>query len=255
MAAFSNSGITLFRGCVRLTRLAAQMPKRFHLATYFALIMTAMACLPARGQDQTADDDLRVYAVNVVKTAPLEKQFTGYGIYLGKGKVITAAHVVGNFPNLTHPRVLIAGLDLPAEIMKQGSVDNTDLALLSVDEAQLPVSLRLRRNPLCKVRPPVGAKVIVVYPERTATSRIISPLLIAPRYRARFNSLIAEQQGSGSGVFDAGRRCLLGIMSMKVPKYEYRRQGRRLMTSPAGYAGYYVPASAIADFIPPDLRF
>src|SRR6516225_7293453 len=36
----------------------------------------------------TPDDSLRIYAVNVVKTTPFEKPFTGYGIYLGKGAVI-----------------------------------------------------------------------------------------------------------------------------------------------------------------------
>ena len=85
-----------------MTRLAAPMPRQFYFAGCFALILTATACLPALGQDQSPDDDLRVYAVNVVKKAPLEKQFTGYGIYLGKGKVITAAHVVGNL-SCSHP--------------------------------------------------------------------------------------------------------------------------------------------------------
>jgi hypothetical protein len=230
------------------------MPRPLILAGWFTFFLAATACPPALGQDQSPDN-LRVYAVNVVKKAPLEKQFTGYGIYLGKGMVLTAAHVVGNFPNLTHPRVLIAGRDLPATLAKQGSLDTIDLALLSVDETQLPASLQLRQNPLCKVRPPIGAQVAVIYPERSVTSHIISPLLIAPRYRARLGSLITEPQGSGAGVFDADRHCLLGIISMKVQKYAYRKQGRQLMASPAGYAGYYVPASAIAAFIPAELRF
>ena len=112
------------------------------------------------------DNDLHVYAVNVVKSPPLEKQFVGYGIYLGNGKVITAAHVVGHWPSVTHPHVWIAGLDLPAEVLKIGSLEDTDLALLSIDAAQLPISLRLRRNPLCKNPALVGTTVTVVYPEK-----------------------------------------------------------------------------------------
>lgn len=204
---------------------------------------------------QTSDDDLKVYAVNVVKKVPLEKQSTGYGIYLGGGRVLTAAHVVGNFPSITQPRVLVAGLDLPAEIVKQGSLAETDLALLSIDEAQLPVSLKLRRNPLCKAVPPPGANVVVVYPEKTVRARILSPLAIAPQYRARFGSLITEQQGSGSGLFDAGHRCLLGIMSRKVQKFSYRRQYGRVIAVPAGWAGYYVSLKDMTSFLPADSRF
>ena len=222
-----------------------------HLARpLLSLFVTASVVIgPARAQQPAPDDHLRVYAVNVVKKAPFEKQFTGYGIYLGKGMVITAAHVVGNWPALTHPRVLVAGLDLPATVVKQGSLEETDLALLSVDETQLPVSLRLRRNPLCAAQPLFGARAIVVYPEKSVETHTVSPLFIAPKFRAKFGSLIAEPQGSGTGVFDAERRCLLGIISRKIPKYTYRRQNGRLSTSDAGWAGYYVPASAIAVFL------
>jgi hypothetical protein len=205
---------------------------------------------------QSSDDDLEVYAVNVVKTPPFEKQITGYGIYLGHGMIITAAHVVGHWPALTDPRVLIAGEDLPAKVIKEGSFEQTDLALLSVDKERLPVSLRLRRNPLCKEAPVVGTNVVIVYPERTVRSRIISPFMIAPQYQTRFGtSLINEAEGSGSGVFHADRRCLLGIISSKITKFKYRKVNGRIFIGDNGFAGHFVPASAIADFIPPELRF
>jgi hypothetical protein len=126
-------------------------------------------------QGQSPDDSLRIYAVNVVKTTPFEKPFTGYGIYLGKGAVITAAHVIGRWGFLKDPHVPIAGHNLPVKIIKQGSVEQTDLTLLSVDEARLPISLRLRRNPLCKQPPKVGENVIVVVPEKTASTQVVSP--------------------------------------------------------------------------------
>ena len=163
-------------------------------------------------------------AVNVVKTAPLEKQFTGFGIYLGHGIVITAAHVVGHWPGTTSPRVLVAGLDLPAKVLKEGSFETIDLALLSVDIERLPVSLRLRRNPLCKTPPVNGTNVVIVYPDRTVRSRIISPFMIPPQYQEKFGgALINEAEGSGSGVFQAERRCLLGIISSKISKFKYRK--------------------------------
>ena len=219
--------------------------------SFFLIAAASLSAVNA----QSADDQLKVYGVNVVKTAPFEKQFTGFGIYLGDGKVITAAHVVGHWPALTHPRVLIGGLDLPAEVIKIGSLETTDLALLSVEATQLPVSLRLRRNPLCKTLPPVRATVIVVYPDRTVAAQIFSPLFIAPQYRVSHASLINEPQGSGSGVFSAERQCLLEIISQKVRKYTYRKEYGRLLASATGYAGYFVPASAIAEFLPPEFRF
>ena len=93
-----------------------------------------------------SDDSLKIYAVNVVHTPPFKSPFIAYGIYLGEGTVVTAAHVVGRYPFFSNPRVLVAGEDLPATVIKEGSPEQTDLALLSVDQERLPISLRLRRD-------------------------------------------------------------------------------------------------------------
>src|SRR5664279_3035644 len=213
-------------------------------------------------QAQSPDDDLKVYAVNVVKTPPFEKQFTGYGIYLGHGTVITAAHVVGHWPAFTNPRVLVAGQDLPAKVIKEGSFETVDLALLSVNEEHLPISLRLRRNPLCKEPPKAGEDVIVVLSYGTVRSRIIFPQLLPPKYRTSFNTFINDvwiAGGSGSGVFHAERKCLLGILSSKIWNYNYRMENGRMVRDLArntmDIARHFVPASEIAEFIPPEYRF
>jgi hypothetical protein len=67
---------------------------------------------------EDTDDWLRVYAVNIIRHPP--EPSTGKGIYLGRGLVITAAHVVG-WAVRTNPSVQIAGLDLPARAIKEGS--------------------------------------------------------------------------------------------------------------------------------------
>jgi hypothetical protein len=224
------------------------------LFAYFASAVVICSLLSASVRAQSSDDDLRIYAVNVVKTPPFEKQITGYGIYLGQGYVMTAAHVVGRWPFLTHPRVLIAGQDLPAKVIKQGSFETTDLALLSVNEAALPVSIRLRRNPLCSAVPSIGTVVINVVPEGTTRARIISPLSIPAQFRMRFDTLIDSEKGSGSGLFDAERKCLVGIMSAKVEKYHYQLENVRVRGYMDGYAGYFVSAAKIAKFIPSDLH-
>jgi len=83
-----------------------------------------------------------------------------------------------------------------------------------------------------------------------AHSQIISPSLIAPVARTRFSTVLRDVQGSGSAVFDAARRCLLGIIGAAVPAH-----------SSLGYldlnwrAGYFVPAFKIAKFIPVAYRF
>jgi Trypsin-like peptidase domain len=198
---------------------------------------------------ETADDSLKIFAVNVVHKAPFKEPFIGNGIYLGNGLVLTAAHVVGRWPFYTNLRVLIGGQDLPAKVLKEGSPAQTDLALLSVDQRRLPASLQLRRNPLCKGPLQVGMNVIVVYPERTVRSQMISPLLIAPQHRSKYSTLISDPEGSGSGVFNAEQKCFVGIMSAKIAKYAY--QGEHMTARPNGFAGYFVPISNGKNFVPP----
>ena len=207
---------------------------------------------PATGN---TDESLRIYGVNVIHTPPFKSPFIGYGIYLGEGLVLTAAHVLGRLPSYTNPRVLIAGQDLPAKVLKQGSLEQADLALLAVDQKLLPAILQLRRNPQCKDPLQVGTNVVVVYPERTVRSQIISPLLIASELRAKFPTLITEPQVSGSAVFNAEKKCLIGIMSRRITKYAYQREKGLMTQRENGYAGYFVPVSKGSSFIPQQYRF
>lgn len=218
------------------------------LAGFAFIIIAAAYSVPSYAQNP--DDALKVYAVNVVRTPPQSKEpLISTGIYLGQGTIITVAHVLG--PNL---RVRIAGRDLPVDIIKQGSFETTDLALLSVNEMHLPVSLLLRRNPLCKEPPKAGDNVVVAVPGGTARSRIIS--------RSGINTFIGDVSttgDSGSGVFDAQRRCLLGIMNAKISEFYYLMKDGRMVRDLArgsiDTAKHFVPASEIADLIPPEFRF
>jgi hypothetical protein len=207
---------------------------------------------PGSAQAQDTDDSLRIYAVNIIRHP--EEPWTGVGVYLGKGLVITAAHVVG-WAWRTKPSVRIAGLDLPAQAIKEGSLHwGVDLTLLLVDEQKLPVSLRMRRMPLCDKSPWTGEPVIVATPIGTARSRIMSPLLLPPNVQSKFSTVISDVAttgNSGSGVFDAGRKCLLGIMSRKISV----RPGTAAGTEEKDIAKYFVPASAIRAFIPADYTF
>ncbi len=201
----------------------------------------------ARDSLQFAQDTLLPYAVNIHRTP--KQSWTGYGIYLGKGLFITAAHVVGR-GWLTWPKVVIAGVEYPTEIIKEGSFEATDLTLLSVDERLLPMRLRLRRMAVCRHQPVPGELVVTVVPEGVVPSRVISPQRIPIGVR-RFSTAIedvAQTGNSGSGVFDMQRRCLLGIMSRKIS--QSRPLGLIGKKDHLDVAKYFVPAHEIAAFLP-----
>lgn len=221
------------------------------------LCLLVAATVPAfsSARADEADDSLKIYATRVVKTPPFKKPFIGYGIYLGNGAVLSAAHVVGRWPFFTNPRVLIAGQDLPATIVSKGDADDLDVTLVSVDETRLPVSLRLRRSPLCKDPPRPGEDVLVVNPDGITHSQVISPLLVPPQYREKYDTLLSDVVGSGSGIFRISKKCLLGIGSKQLPKFAFRQENGVAVEIEDGFAGYFVPASQILEFIPPQFRF
>jgi hypothetical protein len=195
------------------------------------------------------DDALLVYAVNIHRT-PVQP-WPGNGIYLWNGLFVTAAHVVGA-GWITHPKVVIDGQEYPTLIVKEGSFEQTDLTLLSVDEKLLPFRLRLRRNPLCRENSWPGEGVITVVPGQTARSRILDPKSLPSDVR-KFSTVIrdvAQTGNSGSGVFDGIKRCLLGIMSRKISQSRMIN-GRKQVID---VAKYFVPASTLAEFIPAELR-
>jgi hypothetical protein len=89
-----------------------------------------------------------------------------------------------------------------------------------VDEAGLPVSLQLRQNRLCIEPQKIGANVTVAFP-RTLSSGIIPPQLM----HLNFELALARS---------------LAMLT--------------LVHQALGFAGYFVPASKIADLIPPEFR-
>jgi S1-C subfamily serine protease len=209
---------------------------RLELKTLLFLILLATA---ARGEGP--EDSLMVYAVTI-KEAP-DGNAWGAGIYLGDSKIITAAHVVGRNPHVT-----ISGRELAATILKKGSLETTDLALLSIDERSLPVSLRLRRLTLCHELPWPGEDIVTVSAGGTARSRIVSPAVLPPNVR-KFDTIIRDVAGtgnSGSGVFDLRKKCLLGIMSRKISILRSKPASGKSETR--DIAKYFVSASVISEF-------
>jgi hypothetical protein len=214
----------------------------------------AVALVPTPGQAQSDPTALTALAVHINRTP--KQPWPGYGVYLGNGFVLTAAHVAGDVAQ-TKPDVLIAGQDLPATLVKQGSLDGVDLTLLSIDGTKLPIGLQMRRTPLCDRPSFAGENVVVAIPEGTAPSKIVPRQAIPADLRGRFDTAIADVAttgNSGSGVFDAAHLCLLGIVTRKISvSVASIKVGASART--VDIAKYFVPAAQIKAFIPENVSF
>jgi hypothetical protein len=220
-----------------LDRADRKMWIRLFLVTFFVFAGPGLA--RANGPD----DSLLPYSVGVNGRS---------GIYLGKGLVLSVAHVVGG-GIVNKPKVFIAGRTLIATVIKESPFEQLDLALLEIDESSLPVSLRLRRIPLCQGKTWPGEEVVSVS-DQAVRSQIVSPTSI-PRDVRRFSTAIRDVAGtglSGSGVFEAKRKCLLGIVSRAISQVRTQKNTGTKTTLSIGK--YFVPAATIADFMPAQLR-
>ncbi len=215
-----------------------------------AAIAGLLAILSWRSADaEDADSFLLDYAVAINQNGPSR---SGTGIYFGNGLVLTASHVVGS--GLFHRTyVTIAGQQLPARTIKQDTFEQSDLALLSIDEQQLPTRLRQPKLTLCETPPWPGEDVVVVVPEEAVHSHVISPVWLPLQVR-QYGTVINDVTGtgnSGSGVFDAEKKCLLGIMSRKISQFYTPKDTGKKETF--DIAKYFVPISRILEFLPAEV--
>ena len=227
---------------------------RAGLRLAIGLAVAGMAAELASAQPIPNDADLKSFAVHINRTPP--QPWPGYGVYLGAGLVLTAAHVPGTFAH-TKPHVLVGGGDLPAALVREGHLEDVDLTLMSIDSTKLPVRLQMRRMPLCATSPFAYETVVVATPEGTARSHVLPEAMVRPDLRGRFDTEIADVAttgNSGSGVFDARNQCLLGIISRKISVgLRANRPGAPART--VDIAKYFVPVRDIKAFIPDGVSF
>ncbi len=220
-------------------------------AVLLAATGTDAAAATTRAADASGDADLIETAAHVNRTP--KQSWPGYGVYLGAGLVLTASHVPGPFAR-SKPHVVVGGQDFPTSLVKEGTLDTVDLTLLRFDPSTLPMRLRLRRTPLCERNPEPGEAVVVATPEGVARSRVLPPKAIPLEFRSRFGAStipdVATTGNSGSGVFDAWKQCLLGIMSRKFTIELKGTPPRKV-----DIAKYFVPAQEIRAFLPPGAAF
>ena len=232
--------------------------RNYALGVSICIELIAVTAVGASVRAQAADspdDSFKIYAVHIDRTP--KQSWIGQGVYLGRGLVITAAHVAGLW-FWRWPRVEIGGKIYPTKVIKDGHFYSVDLTLLSVDEQQIPVSLGLRRMPLCKNAPLANEPVVVATPESVARSYVLSPSLLPSGFNPKNQTAIhytAESGNSGSGVFDVTRRCLVGIITAKISKPEITHEYGHPITELRDFAKSLVPAAKIAEFLPADARF
>ena len=192
---------------------------------------------------QDIENPLRLYALRVDG---------GRGVYLGNGVVITAAHLV-----TAQPHVAIAGRSLPAKVMKLGD-SSVDLAVLSIDQ-HVPNLIGLRHLSLCSNAPKPTEAVLLGLPEGMLESKILLPSELPSGLPSKYyheNTIrYVLAANSGSGVFDPKVKCLLGIITQKITvTFTVRVNGEETKDS-HDIAKYFIPASEIARFIPPEIQY
>jgi hypothetical protein len=213
----------------------------------FAVAICLCATLLTPAVSQSSDEKESSNAWIVSTSITRNGQQSGAGVYLKSGLVITAAHLTALDANMG---VRIATAALPAKVLKQGSLQDVDLSLLSMDEEKLPPSIKLPAMQLCEAPAWPGDPVIVVDAGRITRSRIVSPQLLPYTLRSKFPTLIADVAttgNSGSGVFDPHHKCLLGIMSQKITARTTEGKDKDI-------AKYFVPAAAIRNFMSDEIR-
>ena len=225
------------------------------LATSLCLGVIVAASLAGPARPQETDDSLKVYGVHVDRTP--KQSWTGLGIYLGQGIVLTPAHVSG-LGFWRKPRVEIAGKIYPTRVLKDGHFHRVDLTLLSVDVNELPVSLGLRRLPLCPDPSWPNEQVVLVTQENAVRSFVVPPARVPGGLQSGYRTAVGlapETGGSGSAVIDANKRCLVGMITRTISTGELIEEDGRKAEKSVAVAKYFIPASQIASFLPAGLRY
>src|SRR5207245_8675943 len=99
-------------------------------------------------------------------------------------------HVVGG-GIVNKPKVSIASRTLTATVVKESPFEQLDLVLLEINEEGLPVSLRLRRIPLCQGQPWPGEEVVSLSAHGPVRSHVLSPKAL-PAAVNRFSTVISD---------------------------------------------------------------
>src|SRR5262249_31143609 len=120
---------------------------------------------------------------------------------------------------LAASRMCIAGMDLPVRAIGN-VISRTSICAALHRRAETAHLSQMRRMPLCEKPSWRGEPVVVAIPEEPPRSNVLSPRVLPFQVPRKFSTLIRKvgtTENSGSGVFDAGNKCPLGIISQNFP--------------------------------------
>jgi hypothetical protein len=139
----------------------------------------------------------------------------GSGVYLGDGKVLTAAHVVAVDPANKTATVILDGWRVEASIAAIDR-DKRDLALLRIPPATLSLLRQTQRPaPLCLGDPPAGRQMLVAAQGMVTPAATVATAITSDGKSGQGTNLLStgfHQGNSGGGVFDPEQGCLWGII-------------------------------------------
>jgi hypothetical protein len=158
-------------------------PTEANVRFVFALCLAVALSAPVASESADREEGSRPW----IATAGIIRDGgqSGSGVYLKSGLVITAAHLTALYANMS---ARIAGVVLPAKILKQGSLEDVDLSLLLVDDEKLPPNMKLPPMQLCEALPRPGDPVIVVDAGHASRSHIVSPQVLPFTLRSKFST-------------------------------------------------------------------
>ena len=123
-----ETGANVRHVCYGFGMTLSQGYMRFPFA--LGLVVALLGPPVSEAADRKQASDPWIASVRLIRDGALD----GSGIYLKSGLVITAAHLTAAEAKMG---VQIAGVALPATVLKQGSFEDVDLTLLSIDEEEL----------------------------------------------------------------------------------------------------------------------
>lgn len=157
-----------------------------------------------------------------------ERTFSGGGVWLGDGEVLTAFHLLYEPPRILQPSdqvsVVFRGVAIPAKVVFHGDLQDNDLAMLKLARDQTPAKLAALDIPLvCGDVEPVGASLYITAYDAvySTTASPVGTVMYKGKTWSQSVTSIVSHGVSGSPVFDKRTGCLAGVVS----RIEYTPQG------------------------------
>lgn len=157
-----------------------------------------------------------------------EHIYSGGGVWLGNGEVLTAFHLFYEPPRILRPSdqvsVVFHGVTIPAKVVFHGDLGANDLAMLKLEREQTPAKLATLDAPsVCADVEPVDTPLYITAYDAvySTTASPVGAITYKGKTWSKAVISIVSHGVSGSPVYDKRTGCLAGVIS----RIEYTLQG------------------------------